>query len=524
LSTSVIAVCLFHQSSFALATGTWTRLSSDGPNMPIGVAKGIFPGRVVMARDSTAITFNGSGNWWDPQYNNQALIDSMLIKDLKSLSGKSAMTEVWDTLFRFYNQKHNKTSGYVKGEKIAIKVNQNQLRWDPNSLNGSPELILSLLKQLINVVGVAQSDIFVYDAGRPDASDIQYIKDYCNSFPNVNFNNIGGFTNDLVQYSPNSVTSITSENFKRLSNCVVNAAYIISMPLLKRHCEPSDDWSTNNGNASVSMVFKSHVGDFNEPYLDSTIESFHEGFRDWKRSGPSYNLLVDLESNPNLGGKTFLYILDGLYSGNRYDSHPIQWALFGNKYPAMILASQDPVALESVGIDFMYAEWKDFGDNNFALVSNADNHLHEAALIGNPPSGTNYVQKSLVSLGAHEHWNNSKDKKYSRNLGTGNGIEFVQVNQKVIVNVAVPNKTATMPNEISVRKTAAGFVLAVPHAVDGLVITVADIQGKILSRKSVSAMGAGLVPLTVKSSGALIISVECNGNKVITQKVVAVNR
>ena len=57
-----------------------------------------------------------------------------------------------------------------------------------------------------------------------------------------------------------------------------------------------------------------------------------------------------------------------------------------------------------------------------------------------------------------------------------------------------------------------------------LVITVADIQGKILSRKSVSAMGAGLVPLTVKSSGALIISVECNGNKVITQKVVAVNR
>jgi hypothetical protein len=31
----------------------------------------------------------------------------------------------------------------------------------------------------------------------------------------------------------------------------------------------------------------------------------------------------------------------------------------------------------------------------------------------------------LKSLGVHEHWNSAIEKKYSRNLGTGNGIELV---------------------------------------------------------------------------------------------------
>ena len=31
----------------------------------------------------------------------------------------------------------------------------------------------------------------------------------------------------------------------------------------------------------------------------------------------------------------------------------------------------------------------------------------------------------LASLGVHEHWNNAIDKLYSRNLGTGEGIELI---------------------------------------------------------------------------------------------------
>ncbi|MHC4682371.1 MAG: right-handed parallel beta-helix repeat-containing protein [Planctomycetota bacterium] len=49
----------------------------------------------------------------------------------------------------------------------------------------------------------------------------------------------------------------------------------------------------------------------------------------------------------------------------------------------------------------------------------------------NPPSGTVYDPEGdgirLTSLGVHEHWNNPADKKYSRNLGTGDGIELAKV-------------------------------------------------------------------------------------------------
>ena len=113
-----------------------------------------------------------------------------------------------------------------------------------------------------------------------------------------------------------------------------------------------------------------------------------------------------------------------MYSGDRWSSGPHRWKLtpFNGNWQSSIFASQDPVALESVGLDFLRSE--------MPLIKNADHHLHEAALANNPPSGVVYKPDGvrLESLGVHEHWNNATDKQYSRNLGTGNGIEFVKVN------------------------------------------------------------------------------------------------
>jgi hypothetical protein len=59
----------------------------------------------------------------------------------------------------------------------------------------------------------------------------------------------------------------------------------------------------------------------------------------------------------------------------------------------------------------------------------SDMYLTEAALADNPPSKTKYDPQrnnsSVSSLGVMEHWNNPKEKKYSRNLGKKEGIDLV---------------------------------------------------------------------------------------------------
>lgn len=89
-----------------------------------------------------------------------------------------------------------------------------------------------------------------------------------------------------------------------------------------------------------------------------------------------------------------------------------------------MFASQDGVAIESVVLDFALTEWPDAPDMMYS-----DRYLEEMALANNPPSGTIYDPERdgtrLTSLGTFEHWNNPVDKKYSRNLKTGEGIELI---------------------------------------------------------------------------------------------------
>jgi hypothetical protein len=61
-----------------------------------------------------------------------------------------------------------------------------------------------------------------------------------------------------------------------------------------------------------------------------------------------------------------------------------------------------------------------------------DDYLHQAADSVNWPVGIVYTPNGdgitiPKSLGVHEHWNNPMDKQYSRNLGTGEGIELVKI-------------------------------------------------------------------------------------------------
>ena len=106
---------------------------------------------------------------------------------------------------------------------------------------------------------------------------------------------------------------------------------------------------------------------------------------------------------------------------------PEKWesSPFDGHWTASVFASQDPVAIESVAVDFFAAE-----KTAKLMVGAVDNYLHEAALAPQPPSRTHYDPQgsgaALKSLGVHEHWNNPTDRQCSRNLGIGSGIELVK--------------------------------------------------------------------------------------------------
>ena len=98
---------------------------------------------------------------------------------------------------------------------------------------------------------------------------------------------------------------------------------------------------------------------------------------------------------------------------------------FHGQWTASLFVSQDPVAIESVAVDFWAAE-----KTATRMVGAVDNYLHEAAQAHRPPSGTRYDPEGdgtpLPSLGVHEHWNSHEKKQYSRNLGRGQGIELLK--------------------------------------------------------------------------------------------------
>ena len=108
-----------------------------------------------------------------------------------------------------------------------------------------------------------------------------------------------------------------------------------------------------------------------------------------------------------------------------------KWKLapFNDNWPNSLFASQDPVAIESVALDFALSEWPDAPDMMYS-----DYAMEEMALANNPPSGVVYDPERdgtpLKSLGVTEHWNNPAEKKYSRNLGKNKGIELLYVKVK----------------------------------------------------------------------------------------------
>jgi hypothetical protein len=413
------------------------------PNDPIGIARGIHPGRVVWVHDPNATDWDGpgmgDGYWWESGNTNMAVVDQMMSRAIRTLAGENDSTEAWDRIFRYFNQTHGKGDvGYWAGEKITIKINlvgcigvtdwggvdtdTYDLIDKMNYMNTSPQMMLALLRQLVYKVGVNQADIAIGDTLCYFPN--QYYDMLYDEFPDVRYLDYEGkFGRTVVQQSSvplywSSHPSVSYQDYVPVS--YAEADYIINMANFKSH-----------SSAAVTFCGKNHYGSLVRWPAQSGYYDLHNDLPSNRDGMGHYRPLVDLMGHAHIGGKTLLYLIDGLYAGHHpHDDAPtkLNSAPFNGDWSSSLFVSQDPVAIDSVAFDFLWAEpgW-DFDTH----MAGGEDYLHEAAQVDNPPSGTFYDPDHsgdvtrLASLGVHEHWNNPKDKQYSRNLGTGDGIELI---------------------------------------------------------------------------------------------------
>ncbi|MBI9070207.1 MAG: DUF362 domain-containing protein [Melioribacteraceae bacterium] len=457
-------------------------------NNPIGEAKGINPGRVVWVWNPYATNenctnkFYGSENtpadetddgWFLDKNNDQVEIDKMLSASIQQLTNEETDNNAWDAIFTHFNEnKHSRSESYLAGEKIFIKINATST-WgkgefwgnitddDEHMRNGSygiaetsPHVILALLRQLVNVVGVAQEDISIGDP-------MKFI--YANSFNrwNAEFPNIHYIANQVsdgrelavqtsepvIKYSDKG-SSMDEAVSDKIYTKMYEADYLINVPTMKAHAR-----------AGITLFAKNHFGS----HTRSSAEHLHKGLVAPENAQPvrtdssMYRVQVDLMGHEKFGGNQVLFLLDALYSGSEATDPPTKWDLapFNGDWTSSIFVSQDPVAIESVAYDFLSNEYDGSWNMtafvqkvNYPHMNGSTDYLRQAASSDFWPEGISYDPEDdgtpIGSLGVNEHWNNPADKQYSRNLNEGDGIELVTVYQNV--TDIDDNESETLPN------------------------------------------------------------------------------
>ena len=291
----------------------------------------------------------------------------------------------------------------------------------------TPVLLRALLLSLVEDAGVAAGDIAVYDACRIFPA---HMMELCSegALAGVRFRYYDeGGPNDPA--GDESAPVVWSADVAGAANvvpaCVSEADYLINLASLKGH------------SYGLTLCGKNHFGSLvNSSRLRPPEAAGIHRYVSGQAMG-MYTVLVDLFANRLLGGKTMLWMLDGLVpatsEGASVTREAAQWegAPFDGGFAASIFLSQDPVAIDSVGADFLINQ-PAVVSRNAALEGNlgVENYLHEAALASAPPSGAAYrdgAGNPVESLGVHEHWNNSVERLYSRDRGESEGIELVRI-------------------------------------------------------------------------------------------------
>lgn len=392
-----------------------------------GIGIGAKPGRVAWTHSPKSVNWNGDGYWWELNHFDEQAVLHMTQKGIALLAGATTAKEGWDILFKAHNNSHGQQDGYHAGQKIAIKANINGSAEFDDDYSGhshhsytNPVVLKSLLISLVQDGGINPQDITIFDVTRifPD-----YMQNLCQEGITKGVNFVDRINGEPDMNAPIIWSAHDSDVINYLPTCVTQADYLINLATLKGH------------DYGITLCAKNHFGSFINDYrLRAPQKAQLHGNVSGQKMG-NYSVLTDLMGNYQLGEKTMLYMFDALIcpSGNTVDitAENSTWQMtpFNNNFTASLFFSQDSVAIDSVGADFLMNE-PTIINNNSALKNNPDveNYLHEAGLIANAPSKTIYYngnKQIIKNLGVHEHWNNPQEKKYSRNLGKTEGIELV---------------------------------------------------------------------------------------------------
>lgn len=425
-------------------------------NAPIGIAKGIFPGRVAWVYNPNAAKWNGTGNYWVAGVNPQAEYNKSFTAGINSLSGGSTDSESWDKIFKWFNSTHNRqVSGYQTGDKIAIKINQNNSAASAancgNVSNANPQSCFACVRSLVNA-GVPQGDIWIGDPGRAVTDNI--FNAIHTAFPNVHvvdyFGNNGRVTTtNVANVFPNN------DVYPNESACFYNARYIINMPLLKGHVGQGITFGSKNfyGINGLKPVWSDNGG-----------------------KHPGSSALTNYMTNANFGGKTVLWVMDAMYPNRNLDGTPqSKWmeAPFNGRPASSFIMSLDGVAEESVSLDFFYQHYADEINANGGL-SNAETYLHNAA---------------LANAGVHEHWNNNSTRQYSKNINPNvvNGIELVNV---FLISTGIHQPVDDVESVKLFCKGDGYLQLSIPDGstIDRFKLELFDNKGSVLISKTIDSV------------------------------------
>jgi uncharacterized protein (DUF362 family) len=351
----------------ALAVGRWLPHPAEA-RQGRALLAAIPTNRVVHVHDSSATTGDYSSGWYG-DYVDQSVVNTMTERGMMALTGASTLADAWSAIL----------PSYTAGQKVAIKINLN------NAVCNDSDNIIDALPQPVNAVirglkamGVLESNICVYDvtdgwhAGRMPARLASKITAL---YPGVQFDPAAGNCSPTLSYSatekvhfnvPASKPAITD---RPICNALVNATYLINMPIMKKH-----------GMAGVTLAFKNHFGSLQHCYdVHWSIELSNTNYVS------TYSGLIDIYNNTHFKNKTVLTIGDGLYGAriNNYSEVPSGWSTFGNQSPNSLFFSKDPVAIDCVMYDFLNAEG------------------------GVPAKSDDYLKLASASpnlLGTFEHW------------------------------------------------------------------------------------------------------------------------